>query len=476
MALINIKSLFANKINSLQETIAANKELFEFTKRTLTQKTNDKIKKHEAYLNKIVKADELLIADIETEINKHIVYKMLKYNKKDYWRRRALIQKMKNERDAGDADAFNRYESARKVLDEQKLTLEAQKRKKLRTKLSKKIYTDEEQIKKVILNIESLKVQNEQSILTYSNDLYNKLNKKIEKLEKQNTLKEQKLLSKIEKIKTKLGTVSKDDFTLDENVLLKVDHLTMQFGGLKAVDDLSFEVKKGEIFGLIGPNGAGKTTVFNCITQFYNPTKGNVYFQDHGGSTILLNDIKVHDVVKKGIVRTFQNVEVVKEVTVLENLLIAAHTQYHSSLFSQFLHLPILKKEELAIRQKALEVLDFLGLSLYKDYLAWGLPYGILKKIEIARTLMNNPQLIILDEPAAGLNDSETAELAELIKKIQDRYHCSILLVEHDMGLVMDICDTVCAISFGKMLGIGTTEEIQNNKDVQSAYLGTAED
>ena len=250
----------------------------------------------------------------------------------------------------------------------------------------------------------------------------------------------------------------------------------MQFGGLKAVDDLSFEVKKGEIFGLIGPNGAGKTTVFNCITQFYNPTKGNVYFQDHGGSTILLNDIKVHDVVKKGIVRTFQNVEVVKEVTVLENLLIAAHTQYHSTLFSQFLHLPILKKEELAIRQKALEVLDFLGLSLYKDYLAWGLPYGILKKIEIARTLMNNPQLIILDEPAAGLNDSETAELAELIKKIQDKYNCAILLVEHDMGLVMDICDTVCAISFGKMLAVGTTEEIQNNKDVQSAYLGTAEE
>ena len=303
-----------------------------------------------------------------------------------------------------------------------------------------------------------------------------KLENKFKSLDDKHNSKEQRLLSKVNLLKEKLGKLSKDEYTLDENVLLKVDHLTMQFGGLKAVDDLSFEVKKGEIFGLIGPNGAGKTTVFNCITQFYNPTKGNVYFQDHGGSTILLNDIKVHDVVKKGIVRTFQNVEVVKEVTVLENLLIAAHTQYHSTLFSQFLHLPILKKEELAIRQKALEVLDFLGLSLYKDYLAWGLPYGILKKIEIARTLMNNPQLIILDEPAAGLNDSETAELAELIKKIQDKYNCAILLVEHDMGLVMDICDTVCAISFGKMLAVGTTEEIQNNKDVQSAYLGTAEE
>ena len=476
MALINKKAYLANKINSLQETIAANRELLLFTKRNLGEKTNKKIKKYEAYLNKIVKTDELLIADIETEINKHIVYKMLKYNKKDYWKRRALIQKMKKESLAGDPDAFNRYESARKVLDEQKLTLEAQKREKLRIRLSKKIYTEEEQIEKVKLNIEGLKTKNEKSLSIYSDSLYNNLKVKIERLEKQNNLKEQKLLAKIEVLKQKLGTISKDEFTLDENVLLKLDHLTMQFGGLKAVDDLSFEVKKGEIFGLIGPNGAGKTTVFNCITQFYNPTKGNVYFQDHGGSTILLNDIKVHDVVKKGIVRTFQNVEVVKEVTVLENLLIAAHTQYHSSLFSQFLHLPILKKEELAIRQKALEVLEFLGLTLYKDYLAWGLPYGILKKIEIARTLMNNPQLIILDEPAAGLNDSETTELAELIKKIQDKYHCSILLVEHDMGLVMDICDTVCAISFGKMLAIGTTEEIQNNKDVQSAYLGTAEE
>ena len=165
-----------------------------------------------------------------------------------------------------------------------------------------------------------------------------------------------------------------------------------------------------------------------------------------------------------------------RELKLLENLLIAAHTQYHSTLFSQFLHLPILKKEELAIRQKALEVLDFLGLSLYKDYLAWGLPYGILKKIEIARTLMNNPQLIILDEPAAGLNDSETAELTKLIRKIQEKYKCTILLVEHDMGLVMDICDTVCAISFGKLLAIGNTEEIQANKEVQAAYLGYSEE
>ena len=250
----------------------------------------------------------------------------------------------------------------------------------------------------------------------------------------------------------------------------------MQFGGLKAVDDLSFEVKNGEIFGLIGPNGAGKTTVFNCITQFYKPTKGKLLFREKTGNIIKLTDYVVHNVIKKGIVRTFQNVEVVKEITVLENLLVAAHSQYHSSLFTQFLHLPYLKKEEKAIRAKAEEVLEFMGLSLYKNWLAWGLPYGVLKKIEIARTLMNNPQLIILDEPAAGLNDSETADLTKLIRKIQEKYKCTILLVEHDMGLVMDICDTVCAISFGKLLAIGNTEEIQANKEVQAAYLGYSEE
>ncbi|MBE6142741.1 MAG: ABC transporter ATP-binding protein [Erysipelotrichaceae bacterium] len=280
----------------------------------------------------------------------------------------------------------------------------------------------------------------------------------------------------IEKYKEVLKTLKNDEELLDENIVLKVENLTMQFGGLKAVDNLSFEVKKGEIFGLIGPNGAGKTTVFNCITQFYKPTKGKLLFQEKSGNTITLTDYVVHDIVKKGIVRTFQNVEVVKEISVIDNLLVAAHSQYRSSLFTQFLHLPSLKKEELAMRKKAEEVLEFMGLSLYKDWLAWGLPYGILKKIEIARTLMNNPQLIILDEPAAGLNDTETAELTKLIRKIQDKYGCTILLVEHDMGLVMDICDTVCAISFGKLLAIGTTEEIQKNKEVQAAYLGTQEE
>ena len=263
---------------------------------------------------------------------------------------------------------------------------------------------------------------------------------------------------------------------LPNGVVLDVKDLCMYFGGVKAVDGLSFQVKKGEIFGLIGPNGAGKTTVFNCITQFYKPTAGSLMFENKSGQTIDLNKEKVHDVILQGIVRTFQNVEVIREVSVLDNLLIAGHRQYTCSIASQALHLPILGKEEKVIRERAMKVLDFMGLTPYKDWYAMGLPYGVLKKIEIARTLMCDPQLIILDEPAAGLNDTETAELAKLIRRIQEEYKCTILLVEHDMGLVMDICDTVCAISFGKLLAIGTPEEVQADKGVQSAYLGTSEE
>ena len=268
----------------------------------------------------------------------------------------------------------------------------------------------------------------------------------------------------------------KTGLNLPEGVVLDVKDLCMYFGGVKAVDGLSFQVKKGEIFGLIGPNGAGKTTVFNCITQFYKPTSGDLRFENKSGQVVNLNKEKVHDVILQGIVRTFQNVEVIREVSVLDNLLIAGHRQYTSSLATQTLHLPLLKKEEKVVRERALKVLDFMGLTPYKDWYAMGLPYGVLKKIEIARTLMCDPQLIILDEPAAGLNDTETAELAKLIRKIKDEYNCTILLVEHDMGLVMDICDTICAISFGKLLAIGTPEVIQNDPGVRTAYLGNRKD
>ena len=288
--------------------------------------------------------------------------------------------------------------------------------------------------------------------------------------------KEQKLERKLTKINGELERLSRQsgraDSLLPDDVILSVRGLKMYFGGLRAVDDLDFDVKRGEIFGLIGPNGAGKTTVFNCITQFYKPTAGELLFAPAKNELITLTDYKVHDIVLKGIARTFQNIEVVKEVSVLENLLIAATRKYNSNLFEQMLHLPILKREEKYMRAKADKVLKYMDLYSYRDRLAWGLPYGVLKRIEIARALMCNPKLIILDEPAAGLNESETHELAELINKIRKDFGCTILLVEHDMSLVMNICDHICAISFGKKLAYGTAEEVQSSKEVQEAYLG----
>lgn len=312
------------------------------------------------------------------------------------------------------------------------------------------------------------------------NDLYAQQDKLLtERYDKKLADSKAKLGKKLLKAEARLEKAKasrKNPLALPEDVVLRVEGLKQYFGGLKAVDDLSFDVKKGEIFGLIGPNGAGKTTVFNCITRFYDATGGSMHFVNKQGETVDLRDFQVHDVILQGIVRTFQNVEVIREVSVLDNLLIAAHRQYSSSLFTQALHLPQLRKEETLIRDRAMKVLEFMDLTQYKDWYAMGLPYGVLKRIEIARTLMCDPQLIILDEPAAGLNDTETAELAQLIRRIQKEYNCTILLVEHDMGLVMDICDTVCAISFGKLLAIGTTAEVQADPNVQAAYLGTSEE
>ncbi|MDR3337109.1 MAG: branched-chain amino acid ABC transporter ATP-binding protein/permease [Treponema sp.] len=266
------------------------------------------------------------------------------------------------------------------------------------------------------------------------------------------------------------------DFALPGDVALRLDNLSMYFGGLHAVDGLSFDVKKGEIFGLIGPNGAGKTTVFNCITQFYKPTKGDVWFKDAENRTFALNSFAVHDVIKTGIVRTFQNIELVTELTILENILVAAHTQYETGFFAHMFATPSLKRENEQLTQKALGVLKQMRLLHLKDEYPVGLPYGILKRIELARTLMANASLIILDEPAAGLNDTETTELATIAKQIASEYKITVFLVEHDMGLVMDICDHICAISFGKKLAYGTPREIQNDKVVQEAYLGVDHD
>lgn len=266
------------------------------------------------------------------------------------------------------------------------------------------------------------------------------------------------------------------EIMLAENEVLKIENLSIAFGGLKAVDNLSFEIKKNEIFGLIGPNGAGKTTVFNCITQFYKPNDGKILFRTKEGSETNLVDHKVHEIIKLGLVRTFQNVELIRELSILDNVMIGAHIDFKASIIEQALRLPRARKEEKALRAEAEEILKRLGIWERKDMLVFGQPYGILKKVEMARTLMCRPSLIILDEPAAGLNDVETLQLAELIRTIRDEFDCAVLLVEHDMRLVMDVCDRICAISFGKFLAKDTAKEIQKNKAVQEAYLGSSEE
>lgn len=279
-----------------------------------------------------------------------------------------------------------------------------------------------------------------------------------------------------ESLTEQLSAKTAGGLKLEEGVLLSVRDLKMYFGGLKAVDGLSFDVKKGEIFGLIGPNGAGKTTVFNCITRFYDATGGDMYFENKYGEVVDMRSFKVHDVILQGISRTFQNVELIKEISVVDNLLVACTREYKTGIIGQALGLPSLKKEEKLLRAKAMKILKFMGIESYAAWYAMGLPYGILKKVEIARALMCDAKLIIMDEPAAGLNDSETADLTRTIRRIRDEFGVTILLVEHDMSLVMNVCDTVCAISFGRMLAIGTTDEIKKNKAVQEAYLGVDEE
>lgn len=473
MARISEYKKLTSKIEKIKEKINFKNELLDLDIRLIKENTASKIQKFIDKENDKLYELRFSLSNLEEEVNKRLPNAMLKYNIKDYWLRREAIQIWRTNLYSDEATKvlYARFEE----LNALKTTKEAEVRKKIYESLEKHIISDDQRKAKEA-ELEKLIKESLERIEGFTKACYEKQDSKINSLESKTKIAIEKLNKDLDELLEKRSHENNESYSLENEVVLEVNNLTMQFGGLKAVDDLSFKVRKGEIFGLIGPNGAGKTTVFNCITQFYKPTKGTLYFQEKSGNTISLTDYVVHDVIKKGIVRTFQNVEVIKEVSVLDNLLIAAHTKYHANLVDQFLHLPILKKEELAMKEKALEVLEFMGLSMYKDWIAMALPYGILKKVEIARTLMNDPQLIILDEPAAGLNDTETAELTKLIRKIQEKYHCTILLVEHDMGLVMDICDHICAISFGKLLAIGTPSEIQQDKNVQAAYLGASEE
>lgn len=308
--------------------------------------------------------------------------------------------------------------------------------------------------------------------------LYLKKYKKIASYQnriKESTLSLDELDQKINQIAKSMENADDNHFIYmqeNQDIHLSIRGLKMYFGGLKAVDDLNFDIKRGEIFSLIGPNGAGKTTVFNCITQFYKPTGGEIYFNNHLGVTKRLNDYKVHEIISQGISRTFQNVELINELTVFENLLVGAHSKFRTNLFHHMFKTTRARTEERILQIKAYNILQKLNLTQYMFSLPQGLPYGTLKRVELARALMSNPELIILDEPAAGLNETEIIELTNLIKTISKEFNLTIFLVEHDMGLVMNVSDRVCAISFGKMLAIGTPEEIQKNKLVQEAYLG----
>ena len=262
---------------------------------------------------------------------------------------------------------------------------------------------------------------------------------------------------------------------MSKKPLLSLENVSMNFGGLKAVDNLSFTINEKEIIGLIGPNGAGKTTVFNCVTQFYKQYTGNISYVNRDDETVDLKNYKVTQIASLGIARTFQNIELIPDLSILDNVLIGAFNQYQTNVIAHIFRTPKMRQQEKEIKQKAENILERLNILHLKDFYVAGQPYGILKKVELARALITNPRLIILDEPAAGLNDRETDELEALVYQIRDDFDTTVLLIEHDMGLVMNICDRVVAINFGKFLAYDTPLNIQNNHQVQEAYLGKDE-
>ena len=252
----------------------------------------------------------------------------------------------------------------------------------------------------------------------------------------------------------------KADTTMES--VLKVQNLGMNFGGLRALDDVNLDVRKGEIIALIGPNGAGKTTFFNCITGIYPPTDGDVLIRSRGGNGLeRINGLKPNKVTEKGLARTFQNIRLFLNMTVLENVMIGRHCRMHAGVLGAVLRGASTKKEEKNVVEESYAILEKIGLAQFVNEFAKNLPYGAQRRLEIARAMATEPFLLLLDEPAAGMNPHETQELDELIKRIREEEGISILLIEHDMKLVMSLSDRIFVVDYGKNIAQGTPEEVE---------------